>query len=398
MRKPTHAQQLYEAAINEFLSGLREIPDPRRAQGRRYGLDLVLGTAVMAMLSGCDNAEHMELWGNTQRSWLANFFEMPHGPPTQDVFLRVLGALDPDSFQSFFHEWVTTVLRRVGKQAKHIAIDGKSSRRSYGRDEEGNKTRMLHMVSAYCSELRLVLGQVKTDDKSNEVTAISELLKTLDVKDATVTIDALGAQKTIAKSIADKGGHYLLSVKDNQPTLHADIQALFEDLRLGVERPKDQPQLSMTKHRSVDKGHGRVEERTVRVSDDVAYLGNARKEWEGLSLLIEVESKRTESGHTSLERRHYISNGTGMSAEEVGALIRRHWAIENELHWVLDVAFREDDARHHAEHCATNMATLRHFALNLLKGAATKKKVGIAAKRKLCGFSLDFLAQVLSTV
>ena len=261
---------------------------------------------------------------------------------------------------------------------------------------KGEKTAPLHTVSAWMSDLGLVLGQQKTADKSDEITAIPELLRLLDIRGATVTIDAMGCQTKIASAIIAGGANYLLAVKDNQPTLHSDIKTAFDDALNKEQRPLDESTLQVQSHISVNDGHGRIEERTVHVCSDISWMTTAET-WAGFSFLALVESKRTElsTNKTSTERRYYIGSAADADAETVGSTIRRHWGIENRLHWVLDMAFREDDARHRAKNCAANFATLRHFAVNLLKLDKTKK-LGVANKRKVAGWNRDYLLHVLS--
>jgi predicted transposase YbfD/YdcC len=241
-----------------------------------------------------------------------------------------------------------------------------------------------------------VLGQQKTADKSNEITAIPELLRLLDIRGATVTIDAMGCQTKIASTIIDGGADYLLAVKDNQPTLHDDIKTAFDDALNKEPRPLDQPTLPVESHTTINDGHGRIEERTVHVCSDLSWMTTA-EDWAGLSFIALVESKRTvlSTNQESTERRYYIGSQANASAETVGNTIRRHWGIENQLHWVLDMAFREDDARHRAGNCAANLTTLRHFAVNLLK-LDTTEKLGVANKRKVAGWNRDYLLHVLS--
>jgi predicted transposase YbfD/YdcC len=383
-------------ALAAFEQALAALPDPRRKQGQRYPLESVVIVALMATVCGCDDGEAMQWWGEAHQEWLSEFLAFPHGVPTQDVFLAVFASLDPAAFSRVFISWAKILITRLDLKRPHIAVDGKTSRRSYGRDEKGDKRVALHTVSAWMSDAGLVIGQQKTADKSNEITAIPELLDLLDIRGATVTIDAMGCQTKIASTIVEGGGNYLLAVKDNQPTLHDDIQIAFDEAVKKGARPLDQPEPRFETHTAVNDGHGRIEERTVHVCSDVSWMTTA-EHWAGLSYIALVESKRTEilTNKTSTERRYYIGSEAGVSAETVGNTIRRHWGIENQLHWVLDMAFREDDARHRAKNCAANFATLRHFAINLLKLDKTKK-LGVANKRKLAGWDRDYLVHVLS--
>lgn len=338
----------------------------------------------------------MQRWGECNEEWLSSFLDLPHGVPTQDVFLKLFASIDPAAFSRVFISWAKILIARLDMEGTHIALDGKTSRRSFGRDENGEKTAALHTVSAWMSDVGLVLGQQRTADKSNEITAIPELLRLLDIRGATITIDAMGCQTKIASVIVDGGANYLLAVKDNQPTLHDDIKMAFDDALNKEPRPLDQPALPLQSHTSVNDGHGRIEERTVHVCPDVSWMTTAA-DWKGLSFIALVESKRTvlSTNKTSTERRYYIGSEANADAEKVSSTIRRHWGIENQLHWVLDMAFREDDARHRAGNCAGNFTTLRHFAVNLLKLDKTEK-LGVANKRKIAGWNRDYLLRVLS--
>jgi predicted transposase YbfD/YdcC len=303
----------------------------------------------MATVCGCDDGEAMHEFGEVHQEWLSGFLPLPHGVPTQDVFLKVFASIDPAAFSRVFVAWAKILIARLELTGTHIAVDGKTSRRSFGRDENGKKTTPLHTVSAWMSDAGLVMGQQKTADKSNEITAIPELLGLLDIRGATVTIDAMGCQTKVATAIIDGGANYLLAVKDNQPTLHEDIQVAFDEALNKEPRPLDQPAQPIESHTTINDGHGRIEERTVHVCSDVSWMTTA-KDWAGLSYIALVESKRTElrAANTSTERRYYIGSQADVSAETVGNTVRRHWGIENRLHWVLDMAFREDDARHRA--------------------------------------------------
>lgn len=350
--------------------------------------------ALMASVCGCDDAEAMQAWGEAHEQWLREFLPMPHGAPTQDVFLAVFGALDPEAFSSVFRAWAELLALRLKAMGKHIAVDGKTSRRSF--DNTNNKG-PVHTVSAWMSEAGLVLGQRQTDAKSNEITAIPELLRVLDLRGATVTIDAMGCQTEIAKTIRDGDGHYLLAVKDNQPTLHADIQSTFaeaDDDRLRTVDEQSRPLVEVFEH--LDKGHGRVETRTVSLCRDLHWLTTADR-WQDLSFVARVVRERhvQATGKTSIETAYYIGSDSAATAAATGENIRRHWSIENQLHWVLDLAFREDEARHRAKNTAANMTTLRHFALNLIK-ADKKRKLGVANARKRAGWDRSYLVSMLT--
>lgn len=395
----TQAQKIEQdnelVALDFFEATLSELPDPRRPQGVRYPLRSVVVIGLMATVCGCDDAEAMQLWGEHNADWLSGFLDLPHGAPTQDVFLSVFGALDPEAFSSVFRSWAALLSLRLRAEGKHIAVDGKTSRRSLD-TETGRPT--VHTVSAWMSDVGLVLGQRKTEEKSNEITAIPELLLLLDLTRATVTIDAMGCQTEIAKTIVEGGGHYLLAVKDNQPTLAGDIATTFDEA--ADERPRaidEAPRPVTEVFEETDKGHGRVEKRTTTICRDLTWMTTAER-WPSLSLLVQVTRERTvmATAKTSFEKADYIGSDPEATAATAGRIIRRHWSIENELHWVLDMAFREDEARHRARNTAQNMTTLRHFALNLVK-ADKNRKVGVATARKRAGWDRNYLIELLTS-
>ena len=299
---------------------------------------------------------------------------------------------DPKALGAVLRSWAALLATRLTNLGKHIAVDGKTSRRSF---DTTSGQPALHTVSAFLSDAGLVLGETKTDCKSNEITAIPELLRLLDLRGATVTIDAMGCQTEIAKTIVEGGGDYLLAVKENQPTLYQDIAATFTEAADERRRTVDeQPRPSVEVSEEVDKGHGRVEKRTAKLCRDLSWLTAATR-WPGLVYLVQVVRERTvlATGKTSIETAYYIGSNRRAAADKVAQIIRRHWSIENELHWVLDMAFREDEARHRARNTAQNMTTLRHFALNIIKRDPTRK-LGVANSRKRAGWDRDYLLEL----
>lgn len=380
-------------ALSFFEQMLGALPDPRRAQGRRYPLESVMLIALMAMVCGCDDGDGMEAWGKANEVWLASFLELPHGVPTQDVFLSVFASLDPAALGAVLRSWAALLSARLKGDGKHIAVDGKTSRRSH--DSAGG-TPALHTVSAFLSDAGLVLGEVRTDVKSNEIRAIPELLRLLDIRGATVTIDAMGCQTEIAQTIVDGGGAYLLAAKENQPSLCHDIAATFAEATDERRRAVDeQPRPLVETSTETEKGHGRVETRTVRLCRDKAWLTTADR-WPELAFVAEVVRERlnVSTGKSSKERAFYIGSDKVTDADRVARTIRRHWAIENELHWVLDMGFREDEARHRARNTAQNMTTLRHFVLNIIKGDGSRK-LGVANSRRRAGWDRSYLLALL---
>jgi predicted transposase YbfD/YdcC len=398
MARQTEAQRIEqaneEAALAFFREALRLLPDPRRRQGIRYPLASVVVIALMAMVCGADNAEDMELWGESNARWLDEILHLPHGTPTQDVFLAVFGALDPEAFQTVFLSWMELLRMRLRNAGNHIAVDGKTSRRSF---DPTNGGLPIHTVSAWLSDEGLVLGQIKTEDKSNEITAIPELLKLIDLRGSTVTIDAMGCQTEIARTIVEGKGNYLLAVKENQPTLYKEIVETFAEAADPRKRCVDEAlRPTVEVFDQTDKGHGRLERRTVALCRDLSWVLTARR-WSDLAFVVQVTRERTvlSTNKTSTETAYYIGSDKTIDVAGAALRIRRHWSIENELHWVLDMAFREDEARHRARHSAQNLATLRHFALNLLKRFPDRK--GVAGARKRAGWDHDYLLRVLTS-
>jgi len=384
-----------EMALAFFRRALSKLPDPRRRQGIRYPFSALVTIALMAMVCGCDDAEGMESWGEANEAWLRSIFELPYGPPTQDVFLAVFALINPESFSVVFRSWVDVLRVKTGSEGKHIAVDGKTSRRSF--DTEKDRP-AIHTVSAWLSDEGLVLGQRKTAAKSNEITAIPELLRTLDLSGATVTIDAMGCQTEIVKTITNGGGHCLLAVKENQPTLHADVVETFAQAADSRNRSVDEPaRPTVQTCEESDKGHGRIENRRYELCRSLDWMTTIDR-WPGISFVLKVTRERTVLADqtTSTETAYYIGSDPTIAVSRAGALVRRHWSVENELHWVLDMAFREDEARHRAGNVASNLTTLRHFSLALLK-RDPDRKLGIANSRKRAGWDRAYLLRILAT-
>ena len=365
-----------------------KLNDPRDDRAKRHNLMDVVVIAICAVLCGADSWVDVELFGKSKKDWLRRFLELPNGIPSHDTFGRVFARLDATQFQECFMDWVSAVSEVTRGQV--VAIDGKTLRRSHNRFIGKSA---IHMVSAWASSNHLVLGQTKVDERSNEITAIPQLLSVLDVSGCIVTIDAMGCQKEIAATIIDQGADYVLALKENQPQLHRDVKEAFADaLRTGFA------DLDHDFCETVNKGHGRIEMRrcwSVSDPDHIDYL-NDRQEWTELTSVAMVESERCGGdGRTSTEVRYYLSNLPNR-ADRILSAVRGHWGIENAVHWVLDIAFREDDCRVRTGNAAENFSTLRRMALNMLKRESMSKG-GIAAKRKRAGWDEDYLLTVLNT-
>jgi len=360
----------------------RRLPDPRVRRTRRHALGDILTITLCAVICGADNWVAIAQFGRAKRKWFREFLTLRHGIPSHDTFGRVFAALDPEAFTTAFLAWVQTVATLLPGEV--IAVDGKTLRRSF--DTASDKA-AIHMVSAWATAQGLCLGQVKTEAKSNEITAIPKLLEVLALGGRIVTIDAMGCQTAIARTIHAKGGDYVLSLKGNQSRLHDDIRALFADAEA-----RDFRDLPHTTAETVDGDHGRIEVRRAWATDDLAWLPDRRR-WPGLRSVLRVDSERTVGDRTSHETRFFLSS-LPPDAAHLARVVRSHWAIENSLHWVLDVAMHQDQARLRTGHAPANLAILQHIALNLLKQECTEK-LGIKNKRLAAGWDHDYLLRII---
>ncbi len=362
------------------------ITDPRIDRQKAHKLIDIIMVAICAVIAGADTWVDIEDFGKEKQSWFNTFLELPNGIPSHDTFGRVFSLIDPKQFQSSFSAWVQSVT--ILTKGSVIAIDGKTNRRTGGKTKDGF-TRALHLVSAFASENGVSLGQVATDQKSNEITAIPELLKLLDIKGCLITTDAMGCQSDIVADIIARKGDYLLAVKGNQKGLYLSIKALFNDE--SIERDTNI---------SENKGHGRIEKRTCEVITGkvVTERLKHKNNWMSLNTIVKVTAERTVTNggetHKSNESRYYICSLKNPSAERMQQAVRAHWGVENNLHWTIDMAFREDDSRIRTDHAPANMAVLRHIALNLIRSDTTRK-VGVKASRLKAGWSTDYLEKLL---
>ena len=368
-----------------IMDHFRDLEDPRIERSKRHQLLDIVAIAICAVICGADSWVYVEMFGKSKEEWFRTFLDLPHGIPSHDTFGDVFSRLDPEQFQRCFMEWTQSVAALLPGEV--VAIDGKTVRRSH---DKATGKQAIHLVSAWASANTLTLGQVKTEEKSNEITAIPQLLEMLELSGCIVTIDAMGCQKEIARTIVDRGADYLLAVKENQGLLYQDVRDLFE--------AGDGPGLAGLPHdyaTTLNKGHGRIERRECWAIDDPAcleYLSTA-VDWPGLRSVVKVESRRETATGTTVQARYYISS-LEASAERQLAAVRAHWSIENSLHWSMDVTFREDHCRVRKDHGPQNMATLRQISHNLLK-QETSLKVGIQGKRLQAGWRDDYLLKVL---
>jgi len=379
----TDATVTYESIVKHFES----LPDPRHTRNRRHILTDIVVIGICGVIIGCEGPTAIIRWAKAKEDWLQTFLQLPYGIPSRDCLSRVLSALKPEAFQACFQEWIAEALAGTSEGSdRTIALDGKTMRRSHNRAEGLGP---LHMVSAWASEQGLSLGQIATEEKSNEITAIPVLLDRIDIEGAVVTIDAMGCQVKIAKKILDGGGDYVLAVKDNQPTLHQAIQEFFSQ---ALEN--DFSHLAHRRHVTHEKGHGRVDERyyyLAKLPDDFPV----KDAWAGIKAIgMVVRITTNPDGTTSDDVRYFIVSRY-FSGERFAQAVRNHWGIENSLHWVLDVTFNEDQSRARERRMADNLSWLRRFAISLLKQHPSNHS--IKGKSQIAGWNNDFLMEVLAT-
>ena len=353
-----------------------DLTDPRVERTKLHSLKDIIALTICAVLSGCNDWEEIEIYGISKERWLRTFLELPNGIPSHDTINRLFSVLNPHELQECFIKWVQSIAGI--SNGNIVSIDGK---RLCNAGEKGKKS-IIHMVSAWNNANNMVMGQVKTEEKSNEITAIPALLNLLILEGAIVTIDAMGCQKTITKEIIEKGADYVIAVKDNQAHLLDDIKEAFNQTPAAISET------------TLEIGHGRIEKRTCKVITDMDWISKADG-WEKLQSIIKVETERTDkqSGEKVSEQRFYISSLI-TSSKHLNEIIRSHWGIENKLHWSLDVTFKEDYSTKQAGNAAHNFSTITKIALNLLKQENSKKR-SIKNKRLLCGWNEDFLANLL---
>lgn len=364
-----------------LLDHFTDLPDPRIERHRWHKLSDILVIAVCAVLCGAESYPAIEDFGHEREAWLRQFLELPGGIPSHDTFNRVLRLLDPVQFQACFRRWMQAVAEATAGEV--VAMDGKALRRSFVK-ETGK--RAIHLVSAWATENGVVLGQRKVDTKSNEITAIPELLDLLALKGCIVTIDAMGCQRAIAEKIVAQGADYVLALKSNHPTLEQAVERFF------VSGPEaDTHRRQSAYHEQSEQGHGRVETRCTWLSADLETELQAAA-WPGLRSIGMVQASRTLAGETSVAQRFYLTS-LPPEALQFAQAVRKHWRIENQLHWTLDVTFREDQSRLRRGHGAENFAVLRHIALNLLRQEPSTKS--LPRKRLACALNPDYLLKVL---
>lgn len=358
------------------------LTDPRR-ENKRHKLTDIITIAICAVICNADSFAHICEFGQAKQDWFKKFLELPHGIPSTDTFERVFARIDPKEFKACFIKWIQAISQLT--KGEVVAIDGKTLRRSH--DQKNGKS-AIHMVSAWACANGLVLGQTKTEEKSNEITAIPELLKTLEIQGCIVTIDAVGCQKRICEAIIDKGADYIFSLKGNQGNLHDDIQLYFQN-----QKENEFNDVAFDYHETIDAEHGKIEIRKYWTLSDIDWL-QGKQNWKNLTTICMVERERQFENKTENETSYYIGSVEN-NAKAFAHAVRSHWRVENSLHWVLDVSFREDESRIRKDHAPDNFAVLRHIALNMIKKETSVKK-SIKAKRLRAGWDDNYLLKVLN--
>jgi predicted transposase YbfD/YdcC len=368
---------LFEEA-SVFLGYFEDLPDGRQVGKVRYPLTEVLLLCLLAVLSGAETFTDIANFGNRKRAFLRRFRPFAEGTPSHDHLGDILATLDAEAFQRCFVAWVTSL---TGVAADVIAIDGKTVRRSKGAKAA------IHMVSAFAARQRLVLGQVKVAEKANEIVAIPNLLKMLAIEGAIVTIDAMGCQRAITQQIIDQKADYVLALKGNQSALHDDVRLFVSE-----QKARQFADTRISRHETVDGDHGRIETRAATVIHDVKWL-QRRHQWPALKSVVIIDSTREIGTRTERDTRFYITS-LDLPANMLGPIVRSHWAVENSLHWILDMVFRDDECRVRTENAPANFTTIKHIATNLLRLPATKDS--LRSRRKIAAWDDDFLASLIA--
>jgi predicted transposase YbfD/YdcC len=362
-----------------FIDFFKEIPDHRIARRKLHSVEEILLVTFCGMIAGCDGWDDLELFGKTKLVYLRRYLPYVNGAPSDDTLRRFFRALDPVFFESCFIKWVQSFQIELAERI--VAVDGKTSRRSFD-----GENKPMHLVSAFVSELGITLGQLKTEDKSNEIKAIPELLELLDIAGAIVTLDAMGCQSKIVEKIVEKGADYLIGLKGNQGKLNEDVRLFFD------KKPKA---ALVSAETEMDKGHGRLEVRHCTVTEEIEWIRERHPQWKDLRSVVEIKSRREIKGEAAEETRYYISS-LEANADRIAHVVRQHWGVENKLHWVLDISFNDDQSRIRKGNAPRNIAIIKKTALNLMQIIKkSRPRVSFKAMRKLAGWDHDFLDSVL---
>jgi predicted transposase YbfD/YdcC len=386
-----HTKDLAKLEKTSLVAHFARMPDPRINRRKEHDLVDILVIAVCTLLCAGETFNDMEDFGKAKQDWFKTFLNLRNGIPSHDTFNRVFAVLDPKQFLDCFLRW-TQSLRQVVHQ-EIVALDGKALRRALNKDQS-----VKYIVSAWAESNGLVLGQLKVADKSNEITAVPELLRVLELSGCIVTIDAMGCQKKIAREIIEADADYVLALKGNQETVHAEVKSFLDALLVEQQTPRPKgaklssAAATLARLETVEKDHGRLEIRRYYQSEQLGWFADQLK-WEGLRSVGMVESLREVDGKTTVERRYYLAS-LPLGVETFARAVRSHWGVENKVHWIMDVCFREDHSRARAGFAAENLATLRRLALNLLKREKTKKR-GIRGKQLNAGWDHAYLLRLL---
>lgn len=390
----THPKSIQENQLAKasLITHLSEVPDPRIDRRKDHDLIDVLVISVCTLLCAGETFNDMEDFGKAKYDWFKTFLNLRNGIPSHDTFNRIFAALDPQQFLDCFLRWTQSLRQAVSQEI--VALDGKALRRALDKDQS-----VKYIVSAWAESNDLVLGQLKVADKSNEITAVPELLRVLELSGCIVTLDAMGCQKQIAKEIIEADADYVLALKGNQETVHQEVKSFLDAALAEREAPRpagaklSRAAATLSSVETVEKDHGRLETRRYYQSDQLDWFVD-RAKWEGLKSVGMVESIRELDGKATVERRYYLAS-LPLGVETFARAVRSHWGVENKVHWIMDVCFGEDQSRARTGHAAENLATLRRLALNLLKKEKTKKR-GIRGKQLNASWDHAYLLRLLA--
>lgn len=365
---------------SKIFDAFNEVKDPRVYNKRHKFIDII-GIALCAITSGAESYNGIEKFAEASEEWLRKYFELPNGIPSHDTFNRIFSEIAPKQFQKSFNNLMKSLANLINGEI--VSIDSKTLR---GSSCNSSNQKAIHIVSAWANENEIVLGQIKTEDKSNEITAIPKLVELLELENTIITIDAMGTQKKIATAIIEKNADYILALKKNQETLHDDVELFFDSII-----KNEINYISVSKFTTKEKDHGRIETRKYYLVNDISWLDN-KENWENIKSIGTVERKRVIGNKETFERSYYITSLE--SIDSFSKRVRQHWGIENKLHWVLDVSFNEDKCRARKDNSAKNLAVLRHLALNLLREEKTSKK-SLNLKKLRCALDKKYLEKVV---
>ena len=393
MSTPQELEETNPAPLPSIILILREVEDPRVERTRKHHLSDILFISLCAVICGCESFEDMEEFGNAKEEWFRQYLDLPNAIPSHDTFNRVYQLLNPLVFQECLIRWTQGVREKIPGEI--VALDGKAQRRARNKNEN-----LHYIVNAWAGENRLLLGQYKVGEKSNEITAIPELLRILELSGCIITCDAMGCQKNIAKEIKEADADYVLALKGNHETAHGEISTYLRDLVVEKEMPREpgaapahEDARLLQSHSEVEKDHGRTTTRHYHQSDRIDWF-EEKAEWEGLKSVGMVQTITEQNGKTTEEERYYLCS-IGLDVKLFAKAVRGHWGVENCCHWVLDVIFKEDESRARSGHAAQNLGTTRGLAMNLVRRESTNRR-GIKGRVKRAGWDNKYLEKILT--